>query len=112
MPDEPTILASLTDDQPPRVAAERQSRPEEPPPVAPSDGMLQQLCDEKWIMLAMLFFVTAALGLPWLWKSRGFSKPEKKFWTVVISIYTALILWGFGAVMWWSYTRITEALQW
>jgi len=49
--------------------------------------------DHPAIVLGMLFLVLAALGLPWLWRSRGFSKRAKWFWTLVILIYTALLLW-------------------
>jgi hypothetical protein len=66
--------------------------------------------DNPWIMLGMLFFVTAALGLPFLWMSRGFSTLAKAVLTVVVLAWTALIFWGFWLVMVWSWTRISNAL--
>ena len=66
--------------------------------------------DNPWLMLAMLFFVTAALGLPFLWLSRGFSRAGKVVVTIAVLAWTALILWGFWLVMVWSYTRISNAL--
>ena len=80
------------------------------PSVRRSPGWREML-DNPWIMLAMLFFVTAALGLPFLWMSRGFSKPMKVLLTIVVLAWTALILWGFWLVMVWSYTRIADALS-
>lgn len=66
--------------------------------------------DNPWLMLAMLFFVTAALGLPFLWISRGFSTFWKVVLTVVVLVWTALILWLFWLIMVWCYTRIVDAL--
>ncbi len=93
-----------------------------PPIVKPSSNLppqvqsvekpsqIRRFMDNKLAMLATLFFVTAALGLPFLWKSNGFTRREKTIWSIIVSIYTILILWGFGAIMWWSYSRITESL--
>ena len=67
--------------------------------------------DNPWLMLGMLFFVTAALGLPFLWMSRGFTTLGKVVVTVVILAWTALILWAFWLVMVWSWTRISDALS-
>ncbi len=67
--------------------------------------------DNPVLMLVMLFFVTAALGLPFLWMSRGFTA----FWKVVVSIavlaWTWLVLWVFWLIMVWCYTRIADALS-
>lgn len=59
----------------------------------------------------MLFFVTAALGLPLLWKSKRFTGTEKTVWSVIVTIYTVAILWIFCAIMWWSYSRIAESMS-
>jgi hypothetical protein len=61
-------------------------------------------------MLAMLFFVTAALGLPFLWISRGFSTLSKIVLTIVVLAWTALALWLTWLVIVWSYTRVVDAL--
>ena len=66
--------------------------------------------DNPWLMLGMLFFVTAALGLPFLWMSRGFSTLGKVVVTALVLAWTALILWAFWLVMVWSWTRISDAL--
>jgi hypothetical protein len=70
----------------------------------------RELVDNTWLMVAMLFFVTAALGLPLLWISRGFSTAWKVILTIAVLAWTVLILWLFWLVMLWCYTRIADAL--
>jgi hypothetical protein len=85
----------------------------EEPDSAASQPLAQtwrEAVDNPWLMLAMLFFVTAALGLPFLWMSRGFSTFWKVVLTVVVLAWTALILWLFWLIMVWCYTRIVDAL--
>jgi len=67
--------------------------------------------DNPYLILGTLFFVTAALGLPVLWISRKFSPLMKVVWTVVVLLYTALILYLFFLVMHWSLTQIYEAMR-
>ena len=45
-------------------------------PLSPAAGhpSWREIIDNPWLMILMLFFVTAALGLPFLWMSRGFSR--------------------------------------
>ena len=69
------------------------------------------LIDNPWLMILMLFFVTAALGLPLLWMSRGFSALSKALLTIAVLLWTALVLWGFYLVMAWCIPRIMEGLQ-
>lgn len=80
------------------------------PPVADTKAeksKLDRILDSKVAVLGLLFLAMAALGLPLLWKSPAFSRTEKTIWSLVVLIYTALILWAFCAVMWWSYSRIS-----
>lgn len=83
---------------------------EEPTETSPRPFGWRDAVDNPWLILAMLFFVTAALGLPVLWMSRGFSTVWKIVLTVVVLAWTVLILWLFWLVMVWSYTRIVDAL--
>jgi hypothetical protein len=62
-------------------------------------------------MIAMLFLVTAALGLPLLWISRGFSLLGKALLTIAVLIWTALVLWIFYLIMAWCLPRIWDDLQ-
>lgn len=70
----------------------------------------RQAIDTWWVLLLVLFFVTAALGLPLLWVSRGFTLAGKVFWTIAVSLYTVLVLWLFWLVMVWCYHEIANAL--
>jgi hypothetical protein len=70
----------------------------------------RDVVDNPWLMIAMLFLVTAALGLPFLWISRGFSTVSKVVLTILVVAWTVLVLWLFWLVMVWCYGRITDAL--
>jgi hypothetical protein len=69
------------------------------------------LIDTPWLLLLTLFFVTAAIGLPLLWMSRGFSTLAKCFWTIAVVLWTALVLWVFWLIMAWCLPRIWEGIQ-
>ena len=58
------------------------------------------------VVLAVLFLVTGALGIPLLWVNQKFSNAERVFWTVVVLIYTVLLIAGVGWIVWWAWTRI------
>ncbi len=66
--------------------------------------------DNPWVVLGLLFFVFAAFGIPLIWMSRAFSTLGKVILTMVVSLYTVLILWLFWLVMLWVYHRIVDAL--
>lgn len=68
------------------------------------------LLHKRWAVLVLLFGATAALGLPLLWRSRGFTRTEKWIWTVLVVLYTVVVFWLFFLVMWWSYINIRESL--
>jgi hypothetical protein len=70
----------------------------------------RQALDNPWLMLLMLFFVTAFLGLPFLWMSRGFTTFWKVVVTIAVLLWSWLVLWVFWLIMVWCYTRIADAL--
>ena len=72
---------------------------------------IRKLVDNPWVLLGLLFLVTAALGIPVLWVSRAFSTPVKILLTIVVSVYTILILWLFWIVMAWCWPSVVEVLQ-
>lgn len=106
MSDEPPILAQPT--QPPVVGA---TQSDAPVGADSKKGKLDWLLNNKLGLLGLLFFATAALGLPLIWKSPKFSRPEKIVWSIAVTIYTVVILWVFCAIMWWSYSRIAESMS-
>ena len=54
---------------------------------------LQGLVHKRWVVLAVLFGVTGALGLPLLWVSRGFRLPGKLAWSILVTLYTGFLFW-------------------
>jgi len=66
----------------------------------------RDVVDTPWLMLVMLFFVTAALGLPFLWMSRGFSTRWKIVLTFAVLAWTALVFWAFFLIMAWCWSRL------
>ncbi|WP_254512214.1 hypothetical protein [Anatilimnocola floriformis] len=70
----------------------------------------QEIQENRGLLLSTLFFVTAALGLPLLWRSRAFSPLAKVLLTVVVLAYTSLLFWITWQVMLWSYHRVANSL--
>jgi cytochrome c biogenesis protein CcdA len=85
-------------------------RHREPPGPSgkPVDVRRTSLADNPWAMLVGLFLVTGALGIPLLWLGRAFSTPVKVLLSVLVTLYTAAILWLFWIVMVWCYHNISE----
>ena len=71
----------------------------------------RQALDNPWLMLALLFLVTAALGIPLLWMSRGFSTFWKVVVTIAVLLWTVLILWLFWLVMVWTVPTIYNGIR-
>ncbi|MCO6457571.1 MAG: hypothetical protein J5I93_19900 [Pirellulaceae bacterium] len=68
------------------------------------------LLDRPWVVLSLLFFVMAILGLPLLWKSRAFSLAAKIVLSIVVTLYTLALFAGVGAICVWAYRRVVEAM--
>lgn len=79
---------------------------ESPQNLQANETLLQQVIRSRAIVLGILFLVTGFLGLPLLWASPAFSKSGKWFWSVVVTIYTLLLIAGTVAVVWWAYSTI------
>jgi hypothetical protein len=76
-----------------------------------SERVVQRpLTDNRWFVLAMLFFVMAILGLPLLWRSRGFSTASKIVLSLVVAIYTIALFWGLWLILVWFWSPIIPAL--
>jgi hypothetical protein len=86
-------------------------QPSSQPIQQPTTPSWRQAVDNPWLMLFTLFFVTAALGLPFLWMSRGFSTLGKIAVTIAVLAWTALILWLFWLVMAWTVPTIWHSLK-
>jgi hypothetical protein len=78
-------------------------------PVRIGDRVAKAL-DNPWVVLGLLFFVFAIMGIPLIWISKAFPTWAKIVLSIVITLYTALLLWGFWLIMLWSYNRIVDSL--
>jgi len=57
-------------------------------------------------VLAMLFLVTGALGIPLLWMNAKFSTLERMVWSVVVTLYTVALIYAAYLIVMWSYRQI------
>ncbi len=71
----------------------------------------ERLLDNRWFILALLFGVLAVFGLPLLWFSRGFSRRAKIVLSVIVVLYTALLLWLMWLMLRWLYASISHTLH-
>jgi hypothetical protein len=84
--------------------------PADKPNSAQKESLARRALDNPWLMLLMLFGVTLFLGLPFLWISRGFSTTGKVVVTILVLLWTAIVLACFAAIVWWCWQRIAAAL--
>ncbi|QDU31609.1 hypothetical protein ETAA8_67690 [Anatilimnocola aggregata] len=70
----------------------------------------REIRDNPWLLLSVLFFVTGALGLHWLWQSKAFSTRSKILLSFAVLAWTALLIGTCALVVMWSYGRIVESL--
>ena len=93
---------SANDTNAPLVAAE-------PDPVGYAQtggGGTDKLIQNKLAVLACLFFVTGFLGLPLLWMNRRFSTAERFLWSIVVTLYTLVLIAIVVAIFVWVYRQI------
>ena len=93
-PDEPLIEAKLA----PTEVTSRGNHSKR----SSTDRMIQS----RGAVLAVLFLVMGALGIPLLWMNKAFSNAERWFWAVVVTIYTALLIYIAWRICMWSYHQI------
>lgn len=71
--------------------------------ASPSGASIMQ---SKGAVLAVLFLVTGALGIPLLWVNPNFSAIEKVVWSIIVGLYTAVFVAIVGAIVMWCYRII------
>ncbi|MEX0866952.1 MAG: hypothetical protein WD030_06300, partial [Pirellulales bacterium] len=59
--------------------------------------------DAKWFIIATMVFAALFLGFPLMWRSAAFSRVEKVFWTLAVTVETILVFAAFGWAMWWCW---------
>ncbi len=69
-----------------------------------------RLLNNRPTIFLLLFCVMGFLGIPLLVKSEAFSRREKVVWSLIVTIYTCLLIWGTAAIVWWSYSNIRDAM--
>lgn len=72
------------------------------PSASPGPESDRERKTTRFLILAMLFFVTGFLGLPVLWLSKSFSLTEKLVWSVLNTIYTCALIAGTVAICVWA----------
>lgn len=92
-------------DQPPVLEASQTK----PRGQAPPQG--KKFLENRSAIFVMLFCVTGFLGIPVLCKSPVFTSNEKWFWSIVVTIYTCILIFGTVAILRWSYAMVSEILS-
>ena len=93
-----------------------QAEPLAPPTQSPGiqtrsmSSVWQNTLQNRTAVLATLFLVTGALGLPLLWYSPVFSRFEKLLWTLMTLMYTSALIGVTWAIIYWCYQLITGTL--
>ena len=79
----------------------------EPPGQTTALPLPPSLTHSRGAVLAILFLVTGAIGIPLLWMNPNFSTTERIVWSIVATIYTAILIGIVVAVLMWSWRVIT-----
>jgi len=66
--------------------------------------------DRRWQLLAFLFLVAGAAGIPAIWASRAFSVPAKTALTVAVSLYTLAMLVLLALAVIWTWQQMLTIL--
>lgn len=71
----------------------------------------RSLIDKPWFVLATVFALTGALGIPMICICRGFTFRQKIWWSIVAVLYTAAMIAVLIAVLLWSYRRFVDVMS-
>ncbi len=82
----------------------------EPQGEPPAEGLYQKVLHSRLAILATLFCVTGFLGLPLLWMNPHFRPWQRWVWSVVVTIYTCLLIALAVWVVVWSWNSVSESL--
>ena len=69
-------------------------------------GSFAKLIQNRTAVLAVLFLVTGALGIPLLWISKRFSTTERILWSLTVLLYTIVLIGATTWILWWAYQRL------
>ena len=94
----------------PPIVCKPRPQPGKQQPYRGPRSKWRALIDSRPAMFGLLFGVTGFLGIPFLWMSEKFSRTEKIVWSIVVTIYTLILIGAAVAICWWSYTQIIQLL--
>ena len=108
--------------EPPRLVPHVVSSPSRPGPHANADRKsswqipkatsgTSELLQSRWIILGTLFGITGALGLPFLWISPAFTTKEKWIWSLVNTLYTAVLIGLTIMILMWAMSVYENAFR-
>ena len=74
-----------------------------------SISLIDRLALSKVVILALQFGVMGCLGLPLVWWSSAFTRREKWFWSIIVTLYTLALVAGALWCVWWAWGNLREA---
>jgi len=83
---------------------------EQKSPDSEQMNAIERAVHSRGTVLVILFGVLGVLGLPVLWISRGFDRREKIFWSVMVTIYTLVLVAIAVGCVWYAWQQ-WEALM-
>lgn len=75
-------------------------------PTAVQSSTGESMLQSKWMVLAILFVATGALGIPLLWANKRFSTAERWFWALLMTAYSLSLLIFFGWFVFWLKAQV------
>lgn len=75
--------------------------------VVPQPSFVEQVVHTKFGVLLACFGVLAILGLPLIWVSRAFTRKEKFFWSIVVTLYTLALCAMTGYALWFLWQQLS-----
>lgn len=74
------------------------------------ESAIERVVNSRWTVLILLFGVLGVLGVPLLWVSRGFSRKEKIFWSIAVTIYTLALIAIAAGCIWFAWAQWQELM--
>ncbi|MEM8733355.1 MAG: hypothetical protein AAGG44_03985 [Planctomycetota bacterium] len=71
-------------------------------------GKGKPVLENRLAIFLMILCVTGFLGIPILCMSPAFSKTEKWIWSIVVTIYTCILIAITAGIVWYVYSMYAE----
>lgn len=89
-----------------RLVTPDQAAPADPLAANAGWSLESKLLQSRIAVIATLFLVTGFLGIPLLWMNKRFSHSERIAWSILVTVYTLILIWVAITIVMWSYRRI------